>query len=335
MTNAVSAGSIGRAMPPALSGAGATAGAGVSGDTWAVILVEGNSSGGASGDGANGTAGAAGAGIAPSAAGISRSIASSRRISALGRGNPPFGVLCQQLVDDLLEFGRHVRDQVAHRQRLLHALFQKDFRQRLAAKGRPPRQQHVEHPAQAVKVRAGADRAALGLLRRHELGRAQHAAGDRVPPAAEEPRDAEVGKLHLALGGQQQIARLDVAMDDAAVVGVAEGLGQLDADPQHFAPGEDPPAAQLGFEAVAGDQFHGVEEVVALLAEAEEADDMGMVELAEGLDLRLEAVAEVGLMDERFGQQLDGGRLAAFDVDAFIDGAHAAAAEFPPDSVGT
>ena len=45
------------------------------------------------------------------------------------------------------------------------------------------------------------------------------------PAAAEEPGDAEIGKLHLALGGQQQVARLDVAMDDAAVVGVAEGLG--------------------------------------------------------------------------------------------------------------
>ena len=122
---------------------------------------------------------------------------------------------------------------------------------------------------------------------------------------------------------------------DAAVVGVAEGLGHLDADPQHFAPGEDPPAAQLRFQAAAGDQFHGVEEVVALLAEAEEADDVRMIELAEGLDFGLEALAEVGLVDEGLGEELDGGRLAALGVDPFIDGAHAAAAEFPPDSVGT
>ncbi len=124
-------------------------------------------------------------------------------------------------------------------------------------------------------------------------------------------------------------------MDHAAVVGVAQGLGQFDADPQHFAPGEDPPAAQLRFQAAAGDQFHGVEEVVALLAEAEEADDVRMVELAEGLDFGLEALAEVGLVDEGLGEELDGGRLAGFGVDPFIDGAHAAAAEFPPDSVGT
>ena len=159
--------------------------------------------------------------------------------------------------------------------------------------------------------------------------------GDRVPAAAEKPGDAEIGKLHLALGGQQQVARLDVAMNDAAVVGVAEGLGHLDADPQHFAPGEDPPAAQLRFQAAAGDQFHGVEEVVALLAEAEEADNVRMIEFAEGLDFGLEALAEVGLVDEGLGEELHGGRLAALGVDPFIDGAHAAAAEFPPDSVGT
>ena len=104
---------------------------------------------------------------------------------------------------------------------------------------------------------------------------------------------------------------------------------------EHFAPGEDAAAAQFLFQAAAGDQFHGVEEVFALFAEAEQTHDVGMVELAERLDFRLEAVAEVGLVHERLGQQLDGRRLAGFGMDPLIDGSHAATAEFLADDIGS
>ena len=127
--------------------------------------------------------------------------------------------------------------------------------------------------------------------------------------AAEEAGDAEIGELHLPVGRQEQIPRLDVAVDHAAVVGVAQGPGDINADPRHVPPGEGPPAVQLLFQAAAGDQFHGVEEVLVLVAEAEQPDDVRMVELSQGFDFRLEAMAEIGVVGHRGGEQLDGRRL--------------------------
>ena len=132
----------------------------------------------------------------------------------------------------------------------------------------------------------------------------------------------------------EQIPRLDVAVDHAAVVGVAQGPGDIHADPRHVPPGEGPPAVQFLFQAAAGDQFHGVEEVLVLVAEAEQPDDVRMVELSQGFDFRLEAMAEIGVVGHRRGEQLDGRRFAGLGVDPLIDRAHAAAAEFSPDLIG-
>ena len=42
--------------------------------------------------------------------------------------------------------------------------------------------------------------------------------------------DAEVGDLHLAVGGDQDVARLDVAVHDAVAVRVAQRGGDLRGD---------------------------------------------------------------------------------------------------------
>ena len=71
-----------------------------------------------------------------------------------------------------------------------------------------------------------------------------------------------------------------------------------------------------------------------MLAEAEEAHDMRMAELAERRDFRLEALAEVEFLGHGRKQQFDRRRFARLHVDGLVDGAHAAAADFPPDFVG-
>ena len=50
--------------------------------------------------------------------------------------------------------------------------------------------------------------------------------------AADQLGQAEVGDLHPALLVQQDVLRLDVAVDDAVVVGVLEGLADLRHDGQ-------------------------------------------------------------------------------------------------------
>ena len=129
------------------------------------------------------------------------------------------------------------------------------------------------------------------------------------------------------LEAKSRVARLDVAMDDAAIVGVAQGAADFDDDPHYFAPIETPAATQFFLQAVAVDQFHGVEQVRVLLAEAEQFDDVRMVEFAESFDFGLEAVAKTFLLGQSGGEQFDGGRFARLEIDAFVDRAHAAAAE--------
>ena len=253
----------------------------------------------------------------------------------VGVGNPPAGVLFQELAQDAFQFFGRVGRVLADRLRLLEPLFVQHLGQRLAAKHRPPGQQGVHQRPQAVEVGPPVDRPALGLLRGHVFGGAQHAARAGQPRVPEEPRNAEVGQLHVVLGRHQQIAGLDVAVDHAAVVGVAQCAAGLDADPRHLAPLETPPAPQFLLETVAVDQLHRIEQVALLLAEAEEPDDVGVVEFAERFDLGLEAAAKTLLLGQGGREEFDGGRLARLAVDRLVDRSHAAAAKLADDLIGT
>ena len=206
--------------------------------------------------------------------------------------------------------------------------------QRLAAKHGPPSHQRVHHRAQTVQIGPRVHRPPVGLLGGHVFRRPQHVAGAREPAVAEEPGDAEIGELDAAVGRQQQIARLDVAVDDAAIVGVAQRPAGIDADLGHLAPIEPPSPPQFLLQAAADDQFHGVEQLAVLFAEAEQPHDVGVVELAEGLDFGLEADAEVLLLGKAAGQQFDGRRFAGLAMDPMIDGPHAAPAKRADDPIG-
>ena len=192
-------------------------------------------------------------------------------------------------------------------------------------KGRRARSTY-SHAAQTVEIAAGIDRAALGLLGGHEFRRPQHAAHPGETHVAEQSRDAEVGKFQDSFLGQQQVAGLDVAMDHAAVVGVPQCPGDGDAELGHLPPVKRAAAAKLLFQAAAGHEFHRIEDLLLLLAKAENLHDIRMIELSQGLDLGLETFAEVGLLGHVGGQQFDGGRLARRVIDAQVDRAHAAAA---------
>src|SRR5262249_14130221 len=79
------------------------------------------------------------------------------------------------------------------------------------------------------------------------------------------------------------------------------------------------------------DVLHGVEEVPVLGAGVVEADDVGVVELAEDVDLALEADLEARLAGQFGGENLDGGAARAAGPRRVFPGevplAHAAAAQ--------
>ena len=108
----------------------------------------------------------------------------------------------------------------------------------------------------------------------------------------------------------------------------------VDAHPRHLAPIERASPPQFLLQAVAVDQFHRIEQVALLLAEAEQPNDVRMVELAKRLDLGLEADAKAFFLGQGGGEKLDRGRLARLAVNAFVDRAHAAAAELADNLIG-
>ena len=103
------------------------------------------------------------------------------------------------------------------------------------ANGARPVSSGVEDRPQAVDVGGRRDRAAApdGLLGGHVGGRAQDRAGDGQARVGLDPLgQAEVGDVGLALGVEQDVGRLQVAVQDAALVGVVDGLGDLGDQPR-------------------------------------------------------------------------------------------------------
>ena len=144
-------------------------------------------------------------------------------------------------------FSRHFRQIVsrsrstrgiepARRGRLLLQHLQQRVQRRLAAERRPAGQQLVEDRPQAVDVGGGGQRPfrAGGLLGGHVAGRADD--GARAASGSLSPLDAlgqaEVGDVRLALGVEQDVGRLEVAVQDAALVGVVDRPGHRRQQPR-------------------------------------------------------------------------------------------------------
>ncbi|HEY3088781.1 MAG TPA: hypothetical protein VGJ59_12035 [Jatrophihabitantaceae bacterium] len=86
-----------------------------------------------------------------------------------------------------------------------------------------------QHKAERVDIARRSDVAAFDLLRAEVVGRAHRRAVLGEPWAVNRPGDAEVGELRNRIV-EQDVRRLDVAMDDTAAMDVVEGGSDLRAD---------------------------------------------------------------------------------------------------------
>ena len=105
---------------------------------------------------------------------------------------------------------------------------------------RPQRQQFVQRQAEVVDVAAGVGLPGE-LLGGHVAKRPHHVAGMGQVVRVAQLRQPEVGNPYRAAIVQQQVGRLDVAVQGPLPVGVFQGVGHLNADPRHA-----PPVAMTG-----------------------------------------------------------------------------------------
>ena len=153
--------------------------------------------------------------------------------------------------------------------------------------GARPVKQRVQHGAQAVDVAGGGHgaAAAAGLLGRHVRRRAEDRPGlGELDVGLDLLRQPEVGDVRMALVVDQDVGRLEVAVQDAAGVGVGHRLGRLG----HQAGGGPRVvlvAAQQRHEAAAGDQLHAEVVLAVVLADLVDRHDARVVEQGDGLGL--------------------------------------------------
>jgi len=158
--------------------------------------------------------------------------------------------------------------------------------------------------------------ATRSLLGRKVEHRAHHGAGARHGRGVGKVRQAEIGELGLALGIEQDVAGLHVAVDDLALVGAAQRPRHLERDARRFGPGE-LALLQAISQAAARHQLHDEVTLPALLAHVIDLDDMGVVELRQRAALAHKAQHHLGF--GALGKHLDGHLAPLAQIQRAID----------------
>ena len=138
-------------------------------------------------------------------------------------------------------------DDTSERRRIITQNRRDDGSGGVALEGSASGERLGQHSPEAEDVATRVDRMAMCLLRRHVAGGSYEAlaAGERRAGClmgrvvvADQLGDAEVEDLGVAAVGDDDVGRLEIAMDDARRVSSAERLADVDADADDVAAGE-------------------------------------------------------------------------------------------------
>ncbi len=196
-----------------------------------------------------------------------------------------------------------------------------------------PREHLVEHRAAGVDVGAGVGAVVGDDLRREVGDGADQRPAGRGRCGADGPGQAEVGDLDVAVGGDEDVLGLDVAVDDLGRVGgrqrdehLLEQLERAVGRHRRFLAHE---VAQRA----AGDVLHDEIGDVAVAALVEDRDHVAVVELGGRLGLADETVGELLVVAEPVVHDLDRDLAVEPAVDSKEHAGHAAACNAVADQV--
>jgi hypothetical protein len=259
------------------------------------------------------------------------------------------GRLGEQAVDHDLELGRQARVELAHPARLAVQDAVEHGARGRAGEGTLARHHLVEHRAEREEIGARVDRLAERLLRRHVGdGAERHARarqlGRLVGPAVGvvgrrerrlvlgELGEPEVEHLELARGAHEQVRRLDVAMNDAALMRRVERAGHLHRQVDGLRDGDRAGLQQL-LDALALAQLHHDERLAVVLLDVVDDADVRVVERGGELGLAVEARERRGLGRQPRRQELERDVAAELHVVRAVHDAHAAGAQLGLDAI--
>ncbi len=167
-------------------------------------------------------------------------------------------------------------------------------------------------------------------LRRH-VGRSTRRA--LVGLLTGETGESEVGDPRAAAAVDHHVGRLQIAVQDAALVGSGQPGTQLPRNLDRLLQRRSPEPAQDGAQVLAVDVLHRQEELAVGLADVVHATDVGVRDLPRHANLVAQACQRRRIVGEMGGQELQRDRLAELQVVGAVDLAHAAPAEQPDDAV--
>ena len=242
----------------------------------------------------------------------------------------------QQAIDDGGEPGGHVRVELTDRRMADIAYALEHGHRRVGPKGRAPAGHGVDCSAQCEEVGSRVDGLAARLFRRHVLRRSgDHTAlGEAgVVDGASQPEVGELDALDAVF--EQDVGRLDIAVDDSLSVCRSQRAGGLHADAEDLADLERTGGVELILDRAARDVFHDEIRQAVKLIDRVNRDDVLVHDGCNSAGFAREPAASAGGVCERGGEYLDGDGALEGRVTPLEHDAHAAAPEHLEDVVRT
>ena len=233
----------------------------------------------------------------------------------------------QTFVENLQEILRNLWIVITRRTRRSGCALNHHFVRRAARERKRSGEHFVEHDAQRVDVRSAIECNPLHLLRRHVMRRADHLPRFGQRGVLDGLGQTEIGDQDLPPPVDENVLRLEIAMDDALIMRRLQPLADLPEDVDDARQRQASFASQQGREVLTIDILHRQELDAAGFAEVVNAQDVFVSDVAGELDLALESIEDRRMAGEIEADHFQGDVAVELAIAREINLTHTALAE--------